>query len=410
MVPCLGLRLSVQMFLQFAIWGSWAPMLAVHLADLGFTTGERANILSTAPLATIIAPLFAGQLADRRFATERFLGASYLVSAALFWVAGTVRDPALFLWVALAACLAFFPTLGLANALSFRHMTDPRRQFPVVRVFGTIGWIAAALALTFWMKAYDRPAGDCLRLAAVFAFLNGLYSFTLPHTPPRREGVERFAFLRALGMLRDPSFAIFLTLAFLLLALATFYYFQASVFFRAVGIADSDIPWVMGIGQVMEIASMFLLSVAYRRLGVRTTMAIGIAAWTLRFIIFSIGAPVALVVGAQALHGLCFAFAIAAAMIYVERICPPDARGSAQSLLTLATYGLGMLAGGQLGGLVERRFTTAAAEGAARATVQWSGFWLVPAVGCGVILVVFLLAFRSREPSGDPARAAARPA
>jgi nucleoside transporter len=389
-------RLSLQMFLQFAIWGSWAPVLGKHLANVGLSPGQIGAIYGTGALATMLSPLVAGQIADRWFATERFMSVSFFASAGAFWCAAHTTDYHSLWWLSLVAMLFFAPTLALGNSISFHHLDDPRKQFAAIRVWGTIGWIASGWALNRWMDATGRPIGDCLILAAAYSVANGIYCLTLPHTPPQRGTRERFALGKALAMFGDPSFALFTVLAFLLLVFASFYYFLSAIFFPTLGVADKDLSLVSSIGQIAEIAGMFVLPLALVRLGSKTTISIGLFAWAARFAMYAIGKPFGLVLAAQAIHGVCFAFTIAAAMIYVERICASDVRASAQSLLTFVTYGLGMFAGAWLAGQVSEHYTV-------DRVADWRAIWTVPAVGSLVVALAFVAGFRARDAEKTPA-------
>jgi nucleoside transporter len=376
-------RLSTLMFLQFTVWGAWTPVLGKHLGNLGFTPVQIGAVYGTGALATMISPLLAGQIADRWLSAERLLATAFALASAFFFAAARTTQFDAMWWLSLGAMLAFAPTLGLANALCFHHLPDPQRQFPAVRVLGTVGWIAAGLLLGVWLSATQRPIGDCLNLAGVLAAATAGYCFTLPATPPLRG--ETFALGKALAMLKDPSFAVFSALAFVLMVFASFYYFRAANFVPTVGVSDAQLPVVMGIGQWAEIATMFALPAVYRRLGAKRTLLVGVAAWALRFGLFAVARSPLLVITAQALHGVSFAFGIAAAMIYVERVCPGDVRASAQSLLTWLTYGLGMFVGAWLGGFVSEW-----------AHDDWTKVWSVPAIGCAVVLVGLAAGFRSR--------------
>jgi nucleoside transporter len=406
-LPWIKSRLSVQMFLQFAIWGSWAPVLGVHLTNIGFEPSQIGDIYGTAALATILAPMLAGQIADRWVATEKFLAFSFIVSGVLLFLASRVgaEDPAKvskLWWYAFGAMLFFGPSLGLANSLSFSHMSDPAKDFPVVRMAGTIGWIAAGLTVTVWMKASPtRPMGDCLVIGAIYSVLNGIYCLTLPHTPPKKAGVEMFAAAKAFRMLKDPSFALLLVLAFVLLIFATVYYSFGSMFFANVGISQSNIPTVMAIGQFAEILTMLVLPWMFRILGSKRTIALGVLFWAVRFALFALGRPLELMYVAQAMHGACFAFAIAGAMIYVEKVSPADIRASTQSLLSLATYGLGMMVGSWVGGALTQ-------SAKVDDVIQWGRVWWIASAGCAAVLVVFLAGFKARDAA--PADAAAPPA
>lgn len=406
-IPFLRVRLFIQMFLQFAVWGAWAPVLFKHLLNIGFSPMQAGTIMGTGPLGIMIAPLIAGQLADRYFSTERYLSVSYLATAALLYWAATIQTPDYWMmWgICLGGMLSFGPTLGLGNSLCFHHLKDARADFPVIRLGGTLGWIASAFVVGFvmdWMKIDLRA---CLMVGAVISVVNAVYCLTLPHTPPAyksrsADSKDSFAIGKVLGMLKDPSFALFSFIAFVLLVFATFYYFTNSQFFSSLGISDSWLGRVQTIGQVAEILTMLALPFAYKKLGTKITIAIGLFAWALRFAIFAVGDPVGLVIAAQALHGVCFAFAIAAAMIYFERISAPDVRGTIQSFLSFIAYGLGMFAGSFLLGIVSSKFTTtipATAEAPAKTITDWHGIWSVPAIGCFVLLIIFLIGFRARD-------------
>ena len=398
-IPFLRTRLSLQMFLQFAIWGAWIPVFGNHLGGLNIPGEKIGYAYLTGPLALMLSPLLAGQIADRWFAVQKYLGYSYLACGGLLiWLANSAEYNQIW-WISFAVMLFFGPTLGLSNALCFYHLQDARKDFPIVRLFGTLGWIAACWLLTLWMYLTQRPIGDSLYLAALFSILNGLYSFTLPHMPPQKSAKEAFALGKVLRMLKDPSFAVFTFLAFLLLVFGTFYYnFSGLYFEKGVGVKSVDVPLVTSAGQALECVTMFLLPWALRTLGTKKTMAIGIAMWAARFGLFTLCQPKELMVGAQALHGFSFAFGVAAAMIYVEKISDADVRGSVQSFLAWATYGLGMFVGSILSGYLAGRFTDSETG-----KLDYHALWTVPALGCAGILVLFLLFFRARDTQTDAA-------
>jgi len=386
-IPWLRTRLAVQMFLQFAVWGSWAPVLGNHLGDLAFKPEQIGMVYLTGALALMISPLIAGQIADRYFPTQKFLGLSFILSGVFFYLASTVATYNGVWWLAFGGMLFFGPTLGLANSLCFHHLADARKDFPLVRLCGTVGWIAAGLILSVWLKQTNRPMGDCLILGAIFSILNGLYCFTLPNTPPKAEAAEKFAVGKVLTMLKDPSFAVFSLAAFALLVCATFYYNFAGLYFeKGLHLTKDQIPLVALTGQVMEILTMFVLPFMLAKLGFRATITIGILAWGVRFFVFSLVEPRELVIASQAIHGICFAFSVAAAMLYVERISTPDVRGSMQSFLSFLTYGLGMFVGSICSGQTLEYFGG-----------DWRRFWQVSAAGCLAAGIIFALAFRARN-------------
>ncbi len=404
-IPFLRTRLSIQMFLQFAIWGAWAPVLVKHLSNIGFTQNDSVMVMGTGPLAIMISPLIAGQIADRYFSSERFLAFSYFGAGIFLVLASMINGPEVskMWWISLASMLLFGPTLGLGNSICFHHLADPRKDFPLIRVWGTIGWIATAFFVTAVQKVLNIDLRACLYVGAALSFVNALYCLTLPHTPPSGDKREQFAAAKVFGMLRDSSFALFTLIAFVLMIFATQYYFTNALFFPTLGISDQWLGPTQTIGQVAEIGTMFILPLAYTRLGSKPTIAIGIFAWALRFAIFALGTPTWLVIAAQALHGVCFAFAIAGAMIYFERICTPDVRASMQSFLTWIAYGFGMFVGSLTIGFISAQFSKPSPEKPAETVLNWHGFWAVPAAGCFVLLLLFLVGFKARDDQPKPA-------
>ncbi len=391
MIPFLRTRLSLLMALQMATMGSWASVLGRHLELLGFTRVQIAAVYGTLAIAALASSLLAGQIVDRWMATEWYLALSFIGSGVFLFLAAqvTVEDPSKFskMWACLLASNIFFtPTFALANSISFHHLKDARREFPIVRVFGTVGWIIAGWVLGAWMKWTGRPIGDCLHLASFFAVISALYCITLPHTPPARNAVEWFAAGKAIKMLRDPSFAVFVAAAFVGSFFGSFVFFRASEFYPVVGISDANIPLVLSVGQLTEILVMLLLPWFYIHLGARRTIALGIFVWALRYALLAMGQPVWLMIAAQGLHGLCFTLTSVTSHIYTNRICAPDVRASAQSLMTVVALGFGMLAGAYAGGFLLRMTAT-----------NWPLFWTVAAAGSAVNLIFFLAGFRARD-------------
>lgn len=407
-------RLSILMFLQFAIWGTWAPVLANHLFALGFTGTEVGYVYLTGALGCILSPVIGGQIADRWFPTQVFLSISFFLTGAfLYFVAQATTFWPIFL-LALGSMVCFGPTLGLSNSLSFHHMTDARKDYPVVRLWGTLGWIAAGIIVSVWMGAAwltkwfgvsaleKHPPGHALYFGAGFAVLCGAYSLTLPNTPPKKDAGDQFAMGKVLAMLKDPSFAIFSALAFFILfAAAGYYNFQGAFFEKGMHFDVSDVPMVALVGQVMEILTLLILPLSIKKLGTKTTISIGIFMWALRFAIFGIGSSQALVIFGQSLHGFCFAFAIAATMIYVEQIAAADIRGSVQSFLVIVSYGFGLLMGSLATGPLLGYYTTKAPVGTDAAAfvpvINWSYFWFTLSGGCALVLVLFIVGFKARD-------------
>lgn len=421
----LRFKLSLMMFLQFAVWGSWAVVFFPYLTSRGFTDGQAAAVFSNMALGAIFTTLFAGYIADRFFSSERMMAVCHLVGAGLlYWMAQT-QEPGqyttLFL-VSLVYALLYNPTLALSNSIAFTHVPNATRDFPSIRVLGTLGWIAVGILIDLLFKnkltAADGtvtvvPASASngpLLLAAGLSAALGLYSLFLPHTPPAGKPGDAIPFLRALGLFKDFSFAVFFVVSFVITIVLAFYYTVTSDYLQqAAGVKDTGST--MGIGQWAELLLLPLLPWFLARMGMKWVLAMGMAAWGIRYALFAFGGssgfPFALVVLALALHGVCFDFFFAAGFIHVDNEAPRDIRASGQALFSFLTYGVGMWLGGLLCGQVKGYFTQAALDqstGKTTQVVDWQGFWLVPSLGVLASLVVFVALFhmRGRAPQHSP--------
>lgn len=392
-------RLGLMMFLQYAIWGAWAPVLSDYLKNtLGFSGAQFSLIYSLLPLATIIAPFIGGQVADRHFASQKVVAFLQLGGGLFLIFLSTVTDYATMAWLMLGYCLLYAPTLALTNSIAFINLKNSEEEFGKVRVWGTIGWIAAGYILTLWRVGAAKVdmwsvRADMLLLAGVFSIVMGFQSFSLPPTPPRREGVKPWAFLEAIKMMRDKNFLLFIIIAFVVATELMFYYILTAPFLTSekIGVSSTILPWVMTIAQVAEIFVLaFLLPYLIIRIGIRNILVIGILAWPARYIIFAIGRPAWLVIASLALHGFCFVFFFAAAFIYVDTVAPRDIRHSAQSLITLVTYGWGNYLGSLFAGWVHDLFTRNGAT-------DWTSVFLVPCALTVLCAIVFLLFFKERR-------------
>lgn len=398
-------RLSVMMFLQYAIWGSWAPVLSAYLQNnLNFSGSQLGIIFSLLPLATIISPFLGGQLADRYFPSEKVIALLQLIGGLLLILIANITDFQPMLWLMLVYCLVYAPTLALTNSIAFVNLQSSEKEFGAIRVWGTIGWIAAGWALAGWRWLVKSPEGialkgDTLILAGIFSIIMGLYSFSLPHTPPKKDAAKPWAFLEALKMLRDKNFLVFAIISFVVATELQFYYVLTSPFLtQRVGVNQQSVSFVMTIAQVAEIFVMaFMLSWALRRFGMRLTLTLGILAWPIRYIIFVIGQPSWLVIASLALHGFCYVFFFTAAYIYVDSIAPKDIRHSAQSLIATIILGFGNFFGSLFCGWIQDIFTR---DG----VVNWRATFLVPTVLTLLCLVIFLAFFREKrtEASASP--------
>jgi nucleoside transporter len=392
-------QLGIMMFLQYAIWGAWAPVLSSYLLnDLGFSGSEVGWIYALLPLATIISPLIAGQVADRYFSSEKVIAFLQLGGAVLLLLAARITDFDTLAVVMLFYCLLYAPTLALTNSVAMINMEDSEKEFGAIRVWGTLGWIAAGWMLTGWRWFGETDAlsvvqGDMLFLAGVLSLVMGLQAFLLPHTPPQKEGVSPWAFLESLKMLKVKDFAVFVGITFVVATELEFYYILTAPFLEsdAIGISSKNIPAVMTIAQFAEIFVMaFFLSWSLKRYGMRRTLAIGVVAWPIRYIIFAIGAPAWLVIASLALHGFCYVFFFVAAFIYVDKVAPPDIRASAQSLIAIIALGFGRFLGSLFAGWIRDVFTTDAGT-------NWTYVFLVPCALTIFCAVAFLMFFREES-------------
>lgn len=392
-------RLGLMMFLQYAIWGSWSPVLSDYLINkLGFSGTQVGFIYSLLPLATIISPFIGGQVADRYFPTQRIIAFLQLFGALLLFIASRLTEFTSLAGIMFIYCLIYAPTLALTNSLAFIHLQDRQREFGQIRVWGTIGWIIAGLLLAGWrliFKAYGLAplTGDTLFLAGVFSLIMGITSFRLPHTPPKKEATKPWAFLEALRMLRDKNFAVFIILAFVVATELMFYYVMTAPYLTSpmIGVSSSAVSGVMVIAQIAEIFVMaFLLPYFLPRFGIRTTLLIGILAWPVRYIIFVIGQPAWLVIASLALHGFCYVFFFTAAFIYVDQVAPDDIRASAQSLITLATIGLGNYLGSLFAGWIQSIFTGPLGT-------NWRAVFAIPAAITILCAFIFMLFFQGNK-------------
>jgi nucleoside transporter len=402
------LRLGAMMFLQYAIWGSWMPVLSAFLQNnLGFNAVQTSLIYSLLPLATIISPFVGGQFADRWFPTQKVIAVLQLLGGGLLIAMSGVTAFTPLMWLMLIYSLIYAPTLALTNSIAFVNLKSSEKEFGAIRVWGTLGWIAAGLALAAWRGLSSSPEGiamkgDSLLLAGAFSLLMGLLSFGLPATPPQKAPSKPWAFLEAFKMFKDPSFAVFAGICFIVATELWFYYILTAPFLTsaAIGLSQKYVSAVMAIAQVAEIFVMaFLLSWVLRKYGMRRTLTLGIVAWPLRYIVFVIGTPPWLVYASLALHGFCYVFFFTAAYIYVDTIAPKDIRHSAQGLIAMIILGVGSYLGSLFVGWVQTFFTSTAVNAAGEAvkTVDWRGVFMVPAALTFLCLIVFLMFFREKK-------------
>jgi nucleoside transporter len=390
-------RLGLMMFLQYAIWGAWAPVLSAYLENtLHFNGIQIGMIYSLLPLATIISPFIGGQIADRYFPSEKVIAVLQLVGGVLLIFCSQVTAYSTLMWLLLAYSMLYAPTMALTNSIAFINMKNSEKDFGKIRVWGTIGWIAAGLILWGW-RAVSKWIGapiqgaDTLLLAGIASLVMGIQAFSLPHTPPKKDSAKPWAFIEALKMLKDKNFLLFIVISFVVATELMFYYVLTAPFLLSdkIGVSSTSVSAVMVIAQAAEIFVLaFLLPYFLPKYGIRKTLTIGILAWPLRYIVFAVGKPAWLVIASLSLHGFCFVFFFAAAFIYVDTVAPKGIRHSAQSLITLVTYGIGNWIGSLFAGWVKNAFTGPAGT-------NWTGVFIVPCfltVACAVAFLIFFKA------------------
>jgi nucleoside transporter len=396
-------RLSAMMFLQFFIWGCWFVTLGTFLgANFQATGAQTALAFSTQSWGAIIAPFIIGLIADRYFNAERILAVLHLLGAVLMYQMYRSADFAQFYPYVLGYMIAYMPTLALVNSISFRQLTDPSRQFSFVRVWGTVGWIVAGLVISFvfhW-DAKEAVGQGALRntfaMGAVVSLLLAVFSFTLPATPPTVDKAAGFSLRGALGLdalklLADRNFLLFFVASVLICIPLAFYYQNASPFLTEIGTANAT--GKLTIGQMSEVAFMLLLPVFLLRFGIKLTLLLGMLAWAVRYVLFAYGGQdnvTVLLITGIALHGICYDFFFVSGQIYTDSKAGEHYRSAAQGMITLATYGVGMLIGFSVAGSISDRFNVNGQH-------DWYQIWIYPAGFAAVIMVLFALLFRNEK-------------
>lgn len=438
------------MFLQFFIWGSWYVTGPNYLSTIGFKAGDFGTMYSVGPIAGMIAPFFVGMVADRFFPAQRVLAFMHLLGAGFMYYATTLMaganpSPSAINTMFFAHMMTYYPTLALTNTIAMKCMTNPEKEFPGIRVLGTIGWIAAGLTLT-WLKAETTVNMFYLTIGA--GTLLGLLSFALPHTPPTATGPVSIGQILGVDALKllvtNRSYLIFMIASTLICIPLAFYYQITS---RIVEMGGLPIGQTMSYGQMSEIFFMLVMPLFFARLGVKWMLAVGMLAWVTRYGLFAVGASdeiAWMITGGIVLHGICYDFFFVTGQIYTDQVAPKEIRAQAQGMLVLFTLGLGMFVGAQVAGHIEGQHTTeaskaqavivkaraeeagklsealakadAAAKPALEASlkkvneekvaarkaelraIEWKPLWGKPAIFAGIIMLVFLALFRNPAP------------
>jgi nucleoside transporter len=386
-------KLSVMMFLEFFIWGAWLPPIFQYLKDLKFGPWEQAGVLNAFALASFTAMFFSTQFADRNFAAEKFMAFSHLIGGLAILGLGWVTDFWTFFFLMLLHSLFYVPTISIANSIAFNSLKDAQRDYGLVRLWGTIGWIAASWPFIFLLAGKE---GDALKQATSYAFviagvaslLLAAFSLALPHTPPKPADASsgRFAWLESIKLLRHGFLLVLFIVTFIDAAVHACYFIWTNTFLRSVGVPPNWIMPAMSIGQIAEIGTMAVLGYCLKTLGWRTTMIVGILGHTLRFGVFALLPIPWLAVGINVVHGICYAFFFATVYIFVDEFFPKDARSSAQGLFNFLILGVGPLVGNTIWPMLGEEWKTGPE------TFDFQKLFLAPA-GTALVAAILLLLF-----------------
>jgi nucleoside transporter len=403
----LRFRLSLMMFLQFFIWGAWYPLIFGYLPSLGFSAREQTWILNGFTMASFVAMFFSTQFADRNFAAERFVAFSQLVAGICILALAWTQTFWPFFLLMLVHSLFYVPTISITNSIAFANLKDPQKDFGLIRLWGTIGWVAASWPFVFILAGKEgadlrQATSYVFEVAGIASLVLAGFSLFLPHTPPRRaeEGAERFAWLEAMKLLKVPFVLVLFIVTFFDAAVHQCYFIWTGRFLEYVGIPGNWVMPAMAIGQIAEIGTMALLGIALKRLGWRKTMIIGILGHAVRFAVFAL-APVAwLAVAVNVLHGICYAFFFATVYIFVDEYFPKDARSSAQGLFNFLILGFGPFIGNFVWIWLGEVFATPSGG------VDFQQLFLVPAGVAVAAALVLLLFFHPGQTKGKELEAA----
>lgn len=398
------LQLSVMMFLEFFIWGSWFVTLGTFLAKNLQASGlETASVFSTQSYGAIIAPFIIGMIADKFFNAEKILGILHLAGAALMFQMYRAESVSVFYPYVFAYMVLYMPTLALVNSVSFRQMNNPEKEFSTIRVWGTIGWIIAGLTISYifhWDSAAGTEEGqlkNTFAMGAAASLILGLFSFTLPKTPPikdknSKDSIAQILGLDAIKLLSNRNFLVFFISSILICIPLAFYYQNAHHFLEQTGLQNPT--GKMAIGQVSEALFILLIPVFFSRFGFKKTIMIGMIAWAVRYLLFAYGnaGPLSfMLITGIALHGICYDFFFVSGQIYTDQQAGEKYKSAAQGLVTLATYGIGMLIGFWVAGIISDYYTTHATDN------FWQKVWMIPSIIAAVVWVLFMVTFRDSK-------------
>jgi nucleoside transporter len=396
MTTAIRIKLSLMMFLEFFIWGAWFVTLGTYLLHNLKATGTQVGVaFLTQSIGAIVAPFIIGLIADRFFSAQKILGVLHLLGAVLLWRASSAPDFGSFYPNILTYMVLYMPTLALVNSIAFRQMKDPQKEFAPIRVLGTLGWIVAGLTIGWLNWEQNNALQTTFLMAAGASAILGLFSFTLPATPPVKSGQSSslgdLLGLDAIGLLKNRSYLIFFLASIAICIPLAFYYGFTNPFLNEVGMKAA--AGVQSLGQVSELLFMLAIPLFFSKLGVKKMLAIGMAAWVVRYVFFAYGDGLGnywMLIAGIVLHGVCYDFFFVTGQIYTDNLAGERFKSSAQGFITLATYGVGMLIGTLLSGDIFDKYALAGG------THDWRMIWLIPAGIAALVLALFLLLFRER--------------
>tara|TARA_Y100001970_G_scaffold77700_1_gene98788 strand:+ start:16422 stop:17633 length:1212 start_codon:yes stop_codon:yes gene_type:complete len=392
-----SVQLSLLMFFQFFIWGAWFVTMGTFLSQEFNSSGSELSLAyETQSIGAIIAPFIIGLIADKYFAAQKVLGTIHLFGALLLYNAGISENFSFFYPYILIYMLLYMPTLALANSVAFRQMKDPSKEFAPIRIFGSIGWIIAGLLIGYFSWESLNTLKNTFYMSSFISLILGVYSFTLPNTPPiieknKNKTISEIIGLDALKLLNDKAYLVFFIASILICIPLAFYYQHANQFLNEIGMEAAAAK--MTLGQISEVLFLSLLPFFIKRFGFKSTLIVGILAWGLRYLLFSLGADGInswmLILGIV-LHGICYDFFFVSGQIYTNLKCKPEYKSSAQGLITLATYGLGMLIGFRIAGYLTDLYVITDGH-------DWEKIWIQPSIFSFVILILFIFTFRNEQ-------------
>jgi nucleoside transporter len=394
------IQLMLMMFLMFCTWGAWYGQMGKYLFTTLKASGDQiGSAYATFSIASIFAPFFVGMIADRYFSAQKVMGILNLLGAVILYFLIQNQDPDTFFWYILAYTITFAPNLALSSSIAMNQMKDPGKEFPAIRVLGTIAWIVVTNIIGFY------GFGDKVTIFQIAMFTSiawGLFAFTLPDTPPKATGpatISQILGTDAFVLFKDRSFLIFFISSVLVCIPLAFYYAHANL-----SLTESHMTNVenkMSLGQASEVLFMLLIPFALQKFGIKKMLIVGLVAWIVRFLCFGNGDGISsewILYLAIILHGVCYDFFFVTGQIYTDNKAGDKIKNSAQGLITLATYGVGMGIGSKISGLVLEKYTLQDATGAVTGH-NWNGVWMVPAGIAAVVLVLFVIFFNDNKKS-----------